>query len=171
MLRPRVKGTARCRSGGRNTGGISLANALGLVASSAKTCSLPACGSESYSSRRPVRPNDALERTEQIRCHHPVIDSASLNADVKRTNARRRPAKNSPRERRASHQIRRLRPLITVERCGEEWVTFDISGGGKRRRADGIVMPGTIADDALDAGLDDLCHESATGAHPNVRRL
>jgi hypothetical protein len=61
--------------------------------------------------------------------------------------------------------------IIVVERLREEWLAFDVSGDGKRRRADGIIIPGSLAEAELATWLDDLCHEYATGDHPSVRRL
>jgi hypothetical protein len=61
--------------------------------------------------------------------------------------------------------------IIVVERRGEEWLAFDVAGDGKRRRAEGIVIPASLADDDLATWLDDLCHEHATGDRPSVRRL
>ena len=61
--------------------------------------------------------------------------------------------------------------IIVVERRGKEWLPFEVAGDGKRRLAEGIVIPATLEDDELATWFDDLGHEYATAEHPAVRRV
>jgi hypothetical protein len=61
--------------------------------------------------------------------------------------------------------------LLTAEQSERGWTIYYLSGDGKRRIADGIVVPSFITDLELDNYLADLCHEWATEKNPEVRRL
>jgi hypothetical protein len=61
--------------------------------------------------------------------------------------------------------------MLLVERTAVGWDAYDLSGDGKRRRADGVLIPSTLAEDEIERWLADLCHESATARNPSVRRL
>jgi len=53
----------------------------------------------------------------------------------------------------------------------EGWTLYDV-GEGKRRPAQDLQVPPDIQDESeLRSYLADLCHERATPAHPDVRRL
>ena len=60
---------------------------------------------------------------------------------------------------------------LVVERLGDRWVAFYQGPEGKRRPADGIVIPPDLLESEIGQYLDDLCHEWATRKHPTVRRL
>jgi hypothetical protein len=60
---------------------------------------------------------------------------------------------------------------IGVQRRADGWEAHEVSGHDKRRRAEGIFVPSTIAEDDIERWLADLCHESATPGHPSVRCL
>lgn len=62
------------------------------------------------------------------------------------------------------------RELIVERRLGE-WVVFHTASEGKRRRADGVVIPPTVAEEEIGDYLADLLHEFATESHPEVRRV
>ena len=48
---------------------------------------------------------------------------------------------------------------------------YYLSGDGKRRFADEIVVPSFITESELESYLADLCHEWATDEHAEVSRL
>ena len=60
---------------------------------------------------------------------------------------------------------------IEVAREGGRWRAYHLCDEGKRRPADNIEIPPEIAADAIGAWLDDMFHEYATAARPQVRRL
>lgn len=61
---------------------------------------------------------------------------------------------------------------ILVERHTDRWAVFYAGPEGKRRPADGIMIPSSLLEEEeIERYLDDLCHEWATAKHPSVRRL
>ena len=50
------------------------------------------------------------------------------------------------------------------------WRLFGLSSEGKRLELN-IVVPDFIGENEVEQYLDDLFHESATPAHPRVRRI
>jgi len=50
------------------------------------------------------------------------------------------------------------------------WRIFKLSTDGKRMELN-IVVPDFIGENEVEQYLDDLFHESATPAHPRVRRI
>ena len=60
---------------------------------------------------------------------------------------------------------------LVVERTKDGWAVFSPYEEGKRHHIPGIRIPPDIGEDDLARYLADLCHEDASPAHPNVRRL
>jgi len=60
---------------------------------------------------------------------------------------------------------------VLIERGAEGWETYYLSPDGKRRLADDIFIPSTVAEADLVRFVDDLCHERATSRHPRVLRI
>lgn len=60
---------------------------------------------------------------------------------------------------------------VLVMRVDGGWKAFYPGAEGKRRLATDIVIPSDVADEDLGRYLADLCHESATSLHPDVRQL
>ena len=58
---------------------------------------------------------------------------------------------------------------VLVERDDDAWVVFYLSGDGKRRRADDIFIPGTVAESEVERWVADLCHEMGHAAEPERR--
>ena len=58
---------------------------------------------------------------------------------------------------------------VAIVRANGQWLAFYLGNEGKRRRAEDIVLPATLAESELRSYLDDLCHEWATYRHPGVR--
>ncbi|HEY5307085.1 MAG TPA: hypothetical protein VIK97_01120 [Casimicrobiaceae bacterium] len=59
---------------------------------------------------------------------------------------------------------------MLAERGPAGWRIFQSGADGKRLELN-IAVPAGVDEDALGQYLDDLFHESATPAHPCVRRL
>jgi hypothetical protein len=60
---------------------------------------------------------------------------------------------------------------MIVERTTNGWAGFSPYEEGKRRHIPGIRIPPDIAERELARYLADLCHEDASPAYPDVRRL
>lgn len=60
---------------------------------------------------------------------------------------------------------------LTVERRRGAWVVYAPTSDGKRRPAEGVVIPPHVPETELAGYLADLCHEWADAEHPEVRRL
>jgi hypothetical protein len=60
---------------------------------------------------------------------------------------------------------------VLIERCAAGWQAFYLGSDGKRRRAEDIIIPDTLAEEELERYLADLCHEWATPRHPRVVRV
>ena len=60
---------------------------------------------------------------------------------------------------------------MVVERTTAGWEVFYPHEEGKRRHVPGIRIPPEIVEKDLAQYLADLCHEDASPAHPEVRRL
>ncbi len=60
---------------------------------------------------------------------------------------------------------------IIVERHGAAWLAFEPGNDGKRRAAEGIVIPADLPEEGIAQFLADLCHEDASPSRPHVRRL
>lgn len=61
--------------------------------------------------------------------------------------------------------------LILAIQTGEGWSIFYLSGEGKRRPANDIIVPAFVNESEIESYLDDLCHEWATEKYPEVQRL
>jgi hypothetical protein len=59
---------------------------------------------------------------------------------------------------------------IVVESKSNGWKAYLVGGDGKRRAAD-FPIPAELHAEEILRYLDDLFHESATVAHPEVRRI
>ena len=62
------------------------------------------------------------------------------------------------------------RQVLTI-RSDEGWRLFYLSADGKRRPVDDIMVPAFVTESEIVSFLADLCHESATDKHPEVRRI
>ena len=62
------------------------------------------------------------------------------------------------------------REVLIVEKDGG-WEAFYLGNEGKRRIANDITVPSSIAASEITQYLDDLCHEWATDRHKTVRRV
>jgi hypothetical protein len=60
---------------------------------------------------------------------------------------------------------------VLAIRSEEGWQLFYLSGDGKRRPADDLIVPSFVAESEMISFLEDLCHEWASDRHPEVRRL
>jgi len=60
---------------------------------------------------------------------------------------------------------------IIVERQDTAWLAFEPGDDGKRRTAQGIVIPADLPEDRIAQYLADLCHEDASPTRPYVRRV
>ena len=60
---------------------------------------------------------------------------------------------------------------VLVARREGRWCAYYNGTDGKRRIASAIVIPASVSEDELRQYLADLCHEWATGSHPDVRQL
>lgn len=56
-------------------------------------------------------------------------------------------------------------------RRDDKWIAFYLGDEGKKRRAEGIVIPPTIIEEQLIEYLSNLLHESARPNHSEVVRL
>ena len=61
--------------------------------------------------------------------------------------------------------------MVLATRAKEGWQVYYVSGDGKRRAADDIVIPSFVKEMEIERYLADLCHEWETKDHPEVRRL
>jgi hypothetical protein len=62
------------------------------------------------------------------------------------------------------------RRILTI-RSEKGWQLFYLSGDGKRRPADDLIVPPFVAESEMVSFLEDLCHEWASDRHPEVLRL
>ena len=60
---------------------------------------------------------------------------------------------------------------IIVERTATGWAAFYPAAEGKRRPAHWLLIPPDLPEDAMAQYLADFCHEGATPAYPDVKRL
>ena len=60
---------------------------------------------------------------------------------------------------------------VLVVRSNNRWQAYYLGDEGKRRPAADIIIPANTAEEELTRYLADLCHEWATGRHPDVRKL
>lgn len=60
---------------------------------------------------------------------------------------------------------------ILAIRSGKDWSVFYLSGDGKRRPADDIIIPLFVNENEIEGYLADLYHEWATEKYPNVKRI
>lgn len=61
--------------------------------------------------------------------------------------------------------------MLAAEPKDGRWRLYDVGADGKRRPATDVVVPDFVGDEALPQFLADLFHESASGQHPQVRRI
>ena len=60
---------------------------------------------------------------------------------------------------------------VQVIKADEKWLAYYCGADGKRRPASDIVIPNDVPEAELTQYLGDLCHEWATSANPDVKRL
>ena len=60
---------------------------------------------------------------------------------------------------------------MTVLRHDGHWAACYGGEKGKLRPAPDLVIPASVSEADLERYLADLCHEWATDAHPDVRRI
>ncbi|MCG8414004.1 MAG: hypothetical protein MI746_07280 [Pseudomonadales bacterium] len=58
---------------------------------------------------------------------------------------------------------------VMVRRSGESWEACYMGNEGKKRTAEDIQIPPTLAVDEIPNYIADLCHEWATPQHDEVR--
>ena len=61
--------------------------------------------------------------------------------------------------------------LLLAEHTAAGWQLFAVSHDGKRSLVRDVAIPDFIPESGLEQYLADVFHESATSAHPRVRRL
>ena len=61
--------------------------------------------------------------------------------------------------------------LVLAVKSEHGWRMYYLGEDGKRRPADDLILPPSLATDELVSYLADLCHEWATEKHNDVRRL
>jgi hypothetical protein len=59
---------------------------------------------------------------------------------------------------------------LDVVRLEDAWRVYQLGPEGKKRLADGIVIPPELPEDDLLQYLADLLHEHASARHPNATR-
>lgn len=59
---------------------------------------------------------------------------------------------------------------VGIARAAAGWVAYDLGADGKRRPAD-FPVPAFLAEEELLQYLADLFHESASRAHPEVKKI
>ncbi len=60
---------------------------------------------------------------------------------------------------------------VLVVRSEDSWSVFYLGNEGKRRLANDIFVPESVAECQLEQFVADLCHEWASERHPRVQRL
>ena len=60
---------------------------------------------------------------------------------------------------------------VLAIRTNNGWQIYYLSGDGKRRAADGLIIPPLVNEMEIQRYLADLCHEWETKEHLEVRRL
>lgn len=63
------------------------------------------------------------------------------------------------------------RKVVEVIRDGSGWSAFYLGNEGKKRKADGLVIPSTVREEDLVEYLADVFHEMATPANHEIKRL
>lgn len=61
--------------------------------------------------------------------------------------------------------------FIEVVREGREWQVFYLGNEGKKRKAEGLVIPSTIKESEIERYIADLFHEMATPLNSEVKRI
>ena len=60
---------------------------------------------------------------------------------------------------------------VLILRTDRGWAVEYVSGEGKKRPADDIVIPDFVSEAEIEQYLADLCHEWASERYPNVHRI
>ena len=60
---------------------------------------------------------------------------------------------------------------VLAVRSEEGWQLYYLSGDGKKRSADDLIVPSFITESEMVTYMADLCHERATKKHTKVQRL
>jgi len=60
---------------------------------------------------------------------------------------------------------------IEVIRRDNEWQVFYLGNKGKKRKAEGLVIPSTLAESEIVEYISDLFHEMATPNNNEVKRI
>ena len=63
------------------------------------------------------------------------------------------------------------RKVIEITRCDSEWQAFFIGNEGKKRNAEGVLIPSSLGKDEIEDYLADLFHEWATISNGEVKKL
>ena len=62
------------------------------------------------------------------------------------------------------------RKVLVVE-SADGWTAFYLGSEGKRRPAEGLIIPADILESEIERYLGDLCHEWASEQNATVKRL
>jgi hypothetical protein len=61
--------------------------------------------------------------------------------------------------------------MVLAQQFDKGWSTYYLSGDGKRRLANDIIVPSFVDQSEIENYLADICHEWASEKYPEVRRL
>ncbi len=61
--------------------------------------------------------------------------------------------------------------MVLATQSDKGWSIYYLSGGGKRRPANDIVIPSFVDESEIETYLADICHEWASEKYSEVRRL
>ena len=61
--------------------------------------------------------------------------------------------------------------VIEVIRKDNEWKVFYLGNEGKKRKAEGLVIPSSINESEIEEYIADLFHEMATPSNSEVKRI
>ena len=61
--------------------------------------------------------------------------------------------------------------IIEIIRKDDEWQAFYLGNEGKKRKAEGLIIPSSIHESEIDEYIADLFHEMATPSNSQVKRI
>ena len=61
--------------------------------------------------------------------------------------------------------------VIEVVRTDNEWQVFYLGNEGKKRKAEGLIIPSSINESEIEEYISDLFHEMATPSNSKVKRI
>ena len=61
--------------------------------------------------------------------------------------------------------------VIEVVRTDNDWQVFYLGNEGKKRKAEGLIIPSSINESEIEEYISDLFHEMATPLNSKVKRI